>query len=95
MTAAQGRAIRELDEALGESRRSREHVLDLLLAVLEANDGEVRIPEGTVMTAVRQPIHVDTDDGVLIIRTQRRVERDRAAADARIRSRIRQVLGRG
>lgn len=48
-----------------------------------------------LLPAVRQPIHVDTDDGMLIIRTQRRVERDRAAADARIRSRIRQVLGRG
>lgn len=95
MTAAQGRAIRELDEALAESRRARDHVMDLLLAVLAHHGGEVRIPEGTVMTTTRQAIHVDTDHGVLIIRTARRAADAEAASQRRIRGIIRGVIGRG
>ena len=70
MTAAQGRAIREQQEHIAALAEQRTQLHDLLLAVLAANGGIVRIPEGAVMSAKRQSIVQDTHDGRLIVMTE-------------------------
>lgn len=85
MTSAQTRAIREQQEHIGALVAKNTQLHDLILAVLAANDGLVRIPEGVVMTARRQSIVQDTIDGCLVLMTEERARRATTSLTGRVR----------
>lgn len=70
MSSAQARAIREQQEHIGALAAKNTQLHDLLLAVLAANGGMVKVPEGAVLAARRQAIVHETEDGFLVVMTE-------------------------
>lgn len=72
MSSAQARAIREQQEHIASLAAQRTELHDLLLAVLAASGGMVKVREGAVLAARRQAIVHETEDGFLVVMTEER-----------------------
>lgn len=72
MSSAQVRAARQAIERADRASAARDEVLDVLLAILEVNGGEVRIPQGAVHTAVRQEVVLTFTNDDVIVQTKAR-----------------------
>jgi hypothetical protein len=89
MTSAQSRALRQIAEREASLRQSKDELLDVLLAILAASGGSVKVPMGVVESTFRQEVILEYTADDLIVSTATAAEK-RGPARMRV---ARRVLG--